>query len=219
MIPIQDVIPTRLVPVATYTLFALNVVGYLSRGEPITDLSPLGSVTGTSLPPMDALRSLLDHGSPVQFGINLLSLWLFGGTVEDQLGRLRFVGLYVAGGFTAALLPGVIDSAWRGPILGANLAVAALMGAYFVLFPTAKVLMLVPIPIALHEVPAPILITAWCTVQFLALVSKLANLDAPEATIGLALATYALAFAMGAVLCFALRRRERARMEWWDAIG
>ena len=51
------------------------------------------------------------------------------------------------------------------------------------------------------------------------LVSKLANLDAPEATIGLALATYAPAFAMGAVLCFALRRRERARMEWWDAIG
>jgi membrane associated rhomboid family serine protease len=219
VIPIQDVIPTRLVPVATYVLLGLNVVAYLSRGGALGELSPVHGLTGTSLSAVpDALRALLDHGSPVQFGVNLLSLWLFGGTVEDQLGRLRFVGLYGVGGLIGALLPGIMDLEWRGPVLGANLAIAAVMGAYGVLFPNAKVLMLVPMPIALHEVPAAILIVAWCTAQFLALVSNLAAADAPEAAFGVALATYALAFAVGAVLGLALRRRERSRVEWWDAI-
>jgi hypothetical protein len=49
-------------------------------------------------------------------------------------------------------------------------------------------------------------------------VSNLAAADAPEAAFGVALATYALAFAVGAVLGLALRRRERSRVEWWDAI-
>ena len=217
MIPIQDVIPTRLVPVATYVLLGLNLVGYLSRIDPGSDGSGgvLNEITITAA--INAARSTFFHANLLQFAINAMFLWLFGGTVEDQLGRLRFAALYLIGGVTAAMLPKVIDPTWQGPTLGGSLAIAAVIGAYFVLFPNAKVLMLVPIPMALHEVPAAVLLTVWCAAQFLALIAVLASADVPDATLGLALAAYALAFAMGAALCLALRRRERARVEWWEA--
>jgi len=216
VIPIQDVIPTRLVPVATYTLLALNIVGYLTEVQANGDASArtVGGLTVAAL--IDAVRATFLHAALLPFAINVLFLWLFGGTVEDQLGRLRFVALYLICGTAAVVLSRMVNPASPVPAIGGSLAIAAVMGAYFVLFPNAKVLILVPIPIALHEVPAAVVFTIWCAAQFLALAVILAQTGAPDATVGSALAAYVLAFAMGAAFCFALRRKERAHVEWWD---
>ena len=218
MIPIQDVIPTRLVPVATYVLLGLNLASYLSRVEPATGSYAAGIANETAIATaIDVVRSTFSHSSLLHFAINALFLWLFGGTVEDQLGRLRFAILYLVAGVAAAGMPEVVDPAWRGPTLGGSLAIAAVMGAYFFLFPNSKVLMLMPIPIALHEVPAAFLFAVWCAAQFFGLVALVAAGDAPDTMIGLALAAYALAFVIGAALCLALRRPERSHVEWWEA--
>ena len=215
MIPIQDVIPTRLVPVATYTLLVLNVIGYLTEVQ-ASDHRSVGTFSLTFVGLIEALRSTFLHAALLPFAINELFLWLFGGTVEDQLGRFRFGALYLVCGTAAVGLLAIVNPAGPVPKIGGSLAIAAVMGAYFVLFPNGKVLMLIPVPMALHEVPAAVLLTIWCAVQFLAVVVLLAQTGAPDAAVGSALAAYLLAFAMGAAFCLALRRKERARVEWWD---
>ncbi len=60
------------------------------------------------------------------------------------------------------------------------------------------------------------LFTIWFAAQFLAVWSLLVQTGAPDAAVGSALAAYVLAFAIGAALCLALRRNERAQVEWWD---
>ena len=217
MIPIQDVIPTRLVPVATYALLVVNIIGYLTPlGTGRADL-PLGPSGGLTLPGfIEAARSTFLHSTLLPFAVDLISLWLFGGTVEDQLGRLRFVALYVVCGTTAVLAAQTLHPAWPAASLGGSLAIAAVMGAYLVLFPNGKVLMLIPVPMAVHELPVVVLFTIWCAAQFLALALMLAPAGAPDAAAGAALVAYVLAFAMGTALCLMLRRKERARVEWWD---
>lgn len=216
MIPIQDVIPTRLVPVATYTLLVLNAIGYLTEVQ-ASDHRSVGTFSGLTLVGLiEALRSTFLHAALLPFAINELLLWLFGGTVEDQLGRFRFGALYLVCGTAAVVLLAIVNPAAHVPKIGGSLAIAAVMGAYFVLFPNGKVLMFIPVPMALHEVPAAVLFTIWCAVQFLGVVVLLAQTGAPDAAVGSALVAYVLAFAMGAALCLALRRKERARVEWWD---
>jgi membrane associated rhomboid family serine protease len=123
--------------------------------------------------------------------------------------------LYVVCGALAVVVAQTLSPAWHPGDLGGSLAIAALMGAYLVLFPNGKVLVLIPVPVALHELPAVVLFTFWCAIQFLGL-ALLSHADAPNTAAGSALGAYGLALAMGAALCLLLRRRERAQIEWWD---
>ena len=109
------------------------------------------------------------HGSWDHILGNMLFLAVFGKNVEDALGRLRYLAFYIAGGFVAnatqtaiTLLAGSAASA-RVPMLGASGAIAAVLGAYFVLYPDSRVLTLVLVfPV---KIPAWIWLGVWFLYQ------------------------------------------------------
>lgn len=159
-------------------------------------------------------RPLFFHPGLLAFAINLLYLWLFGDNVEDQLGRTRFTALYVVSGLSAAAaqtMGGGFD--WRGFLVGASGAIGGVLGAYFLLYPRSRVLTLVPYPLSLHEVPAAFFLPFWYLFQLLTVATVQAGRSAQQ--VAPALVAHAAAFVAGGLLCFALRRRERARVEWW----
>ena len=112
--------------------------------------------------------SMFLHGSILHVLGNMLFLWIFGNNVEDQLGRIGFLALYLVGGVVASLVHilGNLDS--TAPFLGASGAVAVVMGAYIVWFPRARVLTLVPIILIFVPVrlPAMIVLGLWFVLQF-----------------------------------------------------
>jgi membrane associated rhomboid family serine protease len=85
------------------------------------------------------------HGSWYHLLSNMWFLMIFGDNIEDRLGSFRYLLFYVLGGLSAALLQFVFDPASTVPTLGASGAIAAVMGAYFVLFPASRVVTFIPI--------------------------------------------------------------------------
>jgi membrane associated rhomboid family serine protease len=111
------------------------------------------------------------HGSWAHILGNMLFLAIFGKNVEDAFGHLRYLGFYIAGGFMANLLQTAITliagsaSAATVPSLGASGAIAAVLGAYFVLYPDSKVVTLVLVFIV--RIPAWIFLGLWFLYQFI----------------------------------------------------
>src|SRR5215475_3190397 len=83
--------------------------------------------------------SMFLHGSLLHIGGNLLFLWVFGNNVEDVFGKVGFALFYLVGGIVATLTHVLVDVSSTVPMIGASGAIAAVMGAYAVLFPGAKV--------------------------------------------------------------------------------
>ena len=95
---------------------------------------------------------------------NMLFLWIFGNNVEDRLGRVRFVPFYLLGGVAAALAQGLTDTNSLSPLIGASGAISAVLGAYLILYPRAKVLTLLGwIPL---RIPAWAVIGGFIALQF-----------------------------------------------------
>jgi membrane associated rhomboid family serine protease len=88
---------------------------------------------------LSALTSMFLHGSLLHIGGNLLFLWVFGNNVEDVFGKIGFALFYVVGGVVATLAHVALNLDSTVPVVGASGAIAAVMGAYLVLFPQAKV--------------------------------------------------------------------------------
>jgi hypothetical protein len=84
------------------------------------------------------------HGSWLHLIFNMWALWIFGDNVEDYLGHMRYLVLYLASGIAASLLHTLFNLGSTVPSVGASGAIAGVMGAYFVLYPRARVLTLVP---------------------------------------------------------------------------
>ena len=99
----------------------------------------------------------------------MLYLWIFGNNVEDRFGRLGFLGFYLLGGALAGLTQVAIDPTSTVPTIGASGAIAATLGAYFVLFPRARVTSLVFLGFfyQLIDVPAIIVLGFWFVLQLL----------------------------------------------------
>ncbi len=134
----MDDIPNDRHPLVTYALLATNLAALL----------------------------LLDTGLVALAGI-LLFLWWFGPSVEDALGRPRFVAFYVAGGLVAGGVQVAVDASWTLPEAGAAGALAAVMGAYLRLYPWARVftLMLWPLFSTFVAIPIAVLYAAWIGLQ------------------------------------------------------
>ncbi len=90
------------------------------------------------------LTSMFLHGSWFHLGFNMLALWIFGDNVEDYVGHFRYLILYFLSGLAATALHTFFNLNAVVPTVGASGAIAGIMGAYFVLYPRAKVLTLVP---------------------------------------------------------------------------
>ncbi|MGL4514388.1 MAG: rhomboid family intramembrane serine protease [Lacipirellulaceae bacterium] len=109
------------------------------------------------------------HGGWVHLLSNLWMLWVFGDNVEHRLGRFVYAAFYVVGGLVAVLTHWMIDPQSTQPVIGASGAVAAVLGAYTVSFPAAKVktLLFIGIPLLL-DLPALLVLGAWFALQMIA---------------------------------------------------
>ena len=110
------------------------------------------------------LVSIFLHGSLIHLGGNMLFLWVFGNNVEDRLGKLAFALFFLGGGVVAALGHIAVNAHSTVPVIGASGAIAAVMGAYLVWYPNARVLTLVFIVIV--RLRAMWVLLAWFVLQF-----------------------------------------------------
>lgn len=111
--------------------------------------------------------SMFLHGSFLHIFGNMLFLAIFGPTVEDAVGRARYLGFYLLGGIVALAAQVAVDPSSTGPTLGASGAIAAVLGGYILLYPRARVLTLVLIVffVTIVEVPAVFLLGFWFAEQ------------------------------------------------------
>jgi membrane associated rhomboid family serine protease len=113
------------------------------------------------------LVSMFLHGGWLHLGGNMLYLWIFGNNVEDRLGRLPYLGFYLMGGIAADGLQIAFGPSSTVPTVGASGAIAAILGAYLVLFPRARVRTLVFLLVFITwiELPAVVVLGGWFLLQ------------------------------------------------------
>lgn len=120
-------------------------------------------------PPVRLVTSLFLHGGWLHLGGNMLFLWIFGDNVEDAMGHGAFAVFYVVSGVLANLVHILANPLSTEPTIGASGAIAGVLGAYLVLYPRARVLLLVwwLIFVRFMWVPAVIFLPVWVFLQFM----------------------------------------------------
>jgi len=159
MIPLRDHLPTRRLPVVTYTLISLNVLAFIlqmslyesGNARVVVDHGLVPErLTHHPLGELDNILTSMFMHSPDgwwHLGGNMLFLWIFGDNVEDALGRGRFVAFYLLAGVIAAIAQWAIDPTSVVPMVGASGAIAGVLAGYGSLYPRAPVSVVNPIPI------------------------------------------------------------------------
>jgi membrane associated rhomboid family serine protease len=141
------------------------------------------------------LFSMFLHGSVLHVLGNMLFLWIFGNNVEDQLGRFFFLVFYLVGGYVAAFVHIALNLDSVVPIVGASGAIAVVMGAYFVWFPTARVeTVILPFFFFIFRLPAVFVLGLWFVTQFLT-----------QSSSGIATAAHIGGFLFGALVALLLK--------------
>jgi len=145
------------------------------------------------------LYSMFLHGSVLHLLGNMLFLWVFGNNIEDRLRPLGYAAFYLLGGAVATATHVLLNQNSTVPLVGASGAIAAVMGAYIVLFPNAKVLTIVPLFLAFFaRIRAKWVLGFWFIEQFFV-----------NPNSGVAWAAHVGGFVFGAIVAFALRDRLR----------
>lgn len=234
MIPLRDSNPTRRRAVVTIGLIALNAAVFayellLEGGSsedlvrffttfgvvPVALLEALHRGSWFSAEAFSLVSSQFIHAGWLHLGFNMLYLWIFGNNVEDLLGRLPYLAFYLAGGVVAALAEigaqltsGALSDA---PLVGASGAVSAMLGAYLVWFPRARVLSVVYLGLffQLVQVPALLVLGLFFVLQLL---SGVAVLNAPASVGGVAYFAHIGGFVMGFLIAALLRAGRVVRV-------
>jgi membrane associated rhomboid family serine protease len=142
----------------------------LACGEPRGD-------TGMAPWWVTLFSSMFLHGSLLHLGGNMLFLWIFGNNIEDSMPRWRFVVFYLLGGLAALAAQVLTDPNAAVPTIGASGAIAAVLGAYALLYPRARVVTVVFIIIffTVIELPALLVLGLWFLIQVLYGASQVAQ--------------------------------------------
>ncbi len=193
MIPIRDSVPSRTTPLITYLLIAVNVGVFLYMHSlhaeqlhffivrlgfvPVRFSAMIrdGFQAATIEQTFPIFSSLFIHGSWFHLISNMWSLWLFGDNVEDSVGHFNYFLFYILAGVFASLIHYLFNMFSPIPVIGASGAIAAIMGAYVVMFPLARITTLVPllwIPLFI-KVPALFFMGIWFFSQVMSGISTL----------------------------------------------
>jgi membrane associated rhomboid family serine protease len=187
MLPLRDENPRRSFPAVTILLIGANIAVFLYEFS----LSPHGLegfilsygatpaavLTGARvasrqapIPLLTLFTSMFLHGGIMHLAGNMLYLWIFGDNVEDRMGPVRFFAFYLSCGVAAALIQILMRPDSTAPMVGASGAIAGILGAYALLYPSARVqtLVFLFIFVRIVEVPALILLGVWFLMQLLA---------------------------------------------------
>ncbi|MBI4322807.1 MAG: rhomboid family intramembrane serine protease [Candidatus Omnitrophica bacterium] len=185
MIPIRDTIPAqrtawvvRLLILANLAVFLIEwrqgpaLEAFLYRfgvvpaswmsGAPSAGLSWAGRL-------IPLVSSQFLHGGLMHLAANMLYLWIFGDNVEDRVGHGRFAVLYLGSGILAVAAQGWATPHATVPMIGASGAIAGVLGAYFLSFPFARVVTLLPLGLVWQtvELPAFVFLGLWFLLQWL----------------------------------------------------
>ncbi len=184
MIPLRDDQPTFSTPFVNLFLIVLNVMVFLWELSishralslfmvefGVVPRHMLAALTGHSYDPVPAVvlplfTSMFLHASFLHVAGNMLFLWIFGDNVEDYLGHFAYLVFYLLCGVAAGATHILLNQGSRVPSVGASGAIAGVMGAYFILYPRARVLVWFP-PIFLFHVPAWLMLGYWFVGNFL----------------------------------------------------
>jgi membrane associated rhomboid family serine protease len=187
MIPLRDDTPRFSTPYVTYFIIALNTLVFLfERAQSPNVLNALvyqfgvvpqhftEALAGASQFSLagslvSIFTSMFLHASWLHIIGNMWVLWIFGDNIEDYLGHFTYLLFYLVSGVAASVAHILLNPGSNVPSVGASGAIAGVMGAYFVLYPRAKVLTIVPLIVffTFWWLPAWIVLGYWFLVQFL----------------------------------------------------
>jgi rhomboid family protein len=233
MFPLWDNIPRTRLPFITLLLIAANcavffqelaappaarehLIAAFSLVPAHTTAFVTGSPVGFAGGILPLFTSMFLHGGWMHLIGNMWFLWLFGDNVEDRVGHGRFLILYLAGGLAGALTHWFFNMHSDVPTVGASGAIAAVMGAYLITFPGARIKTLVPIFIFLtsFDLPAWVILIYWLALQFLSGVASVTVAVADPTQGGVAFFAHVGGFLAGIPLMMLLRPRTRYRSAW-----
>lgn len=217
MIPLKDDAPRYSLPAVTWFLIALNVVVFMfelslpvyQRYQFLHDfgVTPRAFTRAAqTVPYATLLTSMFLHASFLHLLFNMWALWIFGDNVEDHLGHFRYLTFYIVCGLAASALQILLDPASAAPSVGASGAIAGVMGAYFALFPSARVLTF--FFVFVMWIPAWLVLGYWFVVQFLSgAATSIAQASTPAGP-GIAFWAHVGGFASGLILGRLLPQRH-----------
>jgi membrane associated rhomboid family serine protease len=215
MLPVRDSIPTRRFPIVNYTLILINVLVFVYMwflGSSLDSfvyqhaMIPANAADGVSFDDLlDVFTSMFMHAGFAHIAGNMLYLWIFGDNVEDRLGHGRYFAFYVVGGVLASVAHLLADPMSDIPTVGASGAIAAVLGAYLVLFPYSRVSTFVPLGFLyqLTVLPAGVVLGLWFLLQLFSSVLALGGADLGN----VAFAAHVGGFVAGVVMALPFRRR------------
>ena len=222
MIPLKDDNPTTIVPFVNWVVMGSCILVFLwqlglgARGnqEAIYALGVVPAVLleGARLPPeivlvppeLTIFTSMFMHGGWLHLIGNMLYLWIFGDNVEDSMGHLRFILFYLVCGTVAVFAQALPDSQSTIPMIGASGAISGVLGAYLLLYPHARVVVLIPLGFLSQVVllPAGIVLALWFGLQLLQ------SVFTPAGSAGIAFGAHIGGFLAGMALVPLFKRRR-----------
>jgi membrane associated rhomboid family serine protease len=228
MIPIRDQIKTRRVPFINFLLIIINIIVFLFEwlSGATTDsalLSQLAFIPAAFLAAPgnpgnigSIFTSMFMHAGFMHLAGNMLYLWIFGDNVEDRMGHIPYLIFYLAGGVFATLAHTFINPTSTLPTVGASGAIAAVLGAYLILYPRSRVQTFIPIGyfMTLKTLPASILLAFWFVLQ---LFNGVLSLGAAEDVGGTAFWAHIGGFVLGVVVALLIgkgRDADRYQPQW-----
>ena len=220
MLPIRDHNPSGRTPYVTYALMAINIVVFLSYWHLFANPRSLNEFFYEwSMVPVlvtmegsyhTVLTSMFLHGGFMHLAGNMLFLWIFGDNMEDEMGHLGYLLFYLAAGIGAGLVHVAAGPYSQVPTVGASGAIAGVMGGYLLLFPKARVdiLLILIVYFRIFSIPAWIMLGLWFAIQLFGGVGSDLN------TGGVAYWAHAGGFIVGLVLTLPLFLRLGGKSFW-----
>jgi len=222
MIPLKDDNPTRITPVITWGFIAVNVMVFLyqvSLGQEgqrfIYEYGAIPAVVFgyktlpkslAAIPPgVSLFTSMFLHGGWLHLIGNMWYLWIFGDNIEEAMGRVRYLAFYLICGLLASVSHVLSSPDSILPSIGASGAISGVLGAYVLLYPRARVLVLIPLGFftRLMYIPAAFVLGFWFVLQLLS-----GSLGGAQDGGGVAFWAHIGGFIAGMLLVGIFKRRE-----------
>jgi membrane associated rhomboid family serine protease len=213
MFPIgDDDSARRTTPVVTFALIALNILVFfieLNGGDAFIKQWAFIPSRFSSNPVSEAstvFTSMFMHGGWLHLFGNMLYLWIFGDNIEDEFGPLQFLAFYLLCGIAATFAQFFFSAGSSIPNIGASGAIAGVLGAYIVMFPSAKVSVLMGRQVV--ALPAIVVLGMWIVLQLFSGVGSIAQTTGTTETGGVAYMAHVGGFAAGLLIGFLYRERR-----------